>query len=419
MSKKKVTNQVESEATPFDFDNYRQEVIKGLMSGKKLTGDDGLLKPLIANFVEGALAAELADHLAEERAAGIANKRNGLAGKELRTESGPVDITYQRDRNGSFEPITVKKRQKQMGLGFDNQILELYAMSNSIEDIRLHLTKMYGAEMSQARISGVINQTWERVEAWHNRPLDACYIVMFIDAVHVLVRRDGQMRKVALYVIYGISTEGKREIIALIPGQGCESATEWSRCLQQLKNRGIQDVFYICSDGLAGLREVISEAFSQANIQRCMVHKMRNCFRLLDDKDSKQVMRQLKEVYNAVNEAEAKRKLEDFGKYWEGKYDVVVELWNKDWPDLMGCMDLSPALKKLTYTTNAIENLNREIRRVTKTKGGWTSDKSLLIQLFLSLERKKGSWNKTVQSWASIRRELIRSHGTRFTQHIE
>lgn len=419
MSKKKVTKQVDTEATAFDFDSYRQEVIKGLMSGKKLTGDDGLLKPLIANFVEGALAAELEDHLADERAAGIANKRNGLAGKELRTESGPVDISYQRDRNGSFEPITVKKRQKQMGLGFDNQILELYAMSNSIEDIRLHLTKMYGAEMSQARISGVINQTWERVDEWHNRPLDACYVVMFIDAVHVQVRRDGQMRKVALYVIYGISIEGRREIIALIPGQGSESATEWSRCLQQLKNRGIQDVFYLCSDGLSGLREVIAEAFPQANIQRCMVHKMRNCFRLLDEKDSKEVMRQLKEVYNAVNEAEAKRKLRDFGQYWEGKYDVVVELWEKDWPDLMGCMELSPALKKLTYTTNAIENLNREIRRVTKTKGGWPSDKSLLIQLFLSLERKKGSWNKTVHSWASIRRELVRSHGIRFTQHIE
>ncbi|MEM7575768.1 MAG: transposase, partial [Bacteroidota bacterium] len=211
----------------------------------------------------------------------------------------------------------------------------------------------------------------------------------------------------------------RREIIAFIPGQGAESATEWGRCLEQLKNRGLEDVFYICSDGLTGLRDVIHEAFPQASIQRCMVHKIRNCFKLLDDKDSKQVLRQLKEVYNAVNEAEAKRKLEDFEAHWQGKYDVVAQLWRKDWDDLMGCMNLSPALKKITYTTNASENLNREIRRVTKTKAAWVSDRAMLIQLFLSLERKKGSWNKTVHGWASIRRELIRSHGTRFTQHID
>lgn len=416
MAKKESSNKDASE--DFDFESYRKEVIAGLMAGAPLTGENGLLKPLIADFVQGALDAELDDHIREEQALGIANKRNGKQSKAIRSESGTTRIEYSRDRNGTFEPLTVKKREHQLFTGFDNQILELYAMSNSIADIKMHLKKMYGAEMSEARISNVINSTWERVNEWQTRLLPACLVVLFIDAVHINIRRDGVMKKVALYVTYGITVEGRREIIALIPGQGAESATEWGRCLQQLKNRGLSDVIHICSDGLAGLREVVSDVYPQASIQRCIVHKMRNCMRLLDDKDSKQVIRQLKEVYNAVNEAEAKRKLEDFDTHWEGKYKAVSDLWRKDWDDLMGCMELSPALKKLTYTTNAIENLNREIRRVTKTKSGWVNDRALLIQLSLALERKKGSWNKTVHGWASISRELARTHQERFLKHL-
>lgn len=415
MSKKK---QQEQSSENFDFAAYRKEVIAGLMAGASLTGENGLLKPLIADFVEGALQAEMDDHLATDKSQGIANKRNGKLSKEIRSESGTARIEYSRDRNGTFEPVTVKKREHQLHTGFDNQILELYAMSNSIADIKMHLEKMYGAEMSEGRISSVINAVWERVEEWQTRLLPACVVVLFIDAVHVNIRRNGVMKKVALYVTYAITTEGKREIIALIPGQGGESATEWGRCLQQLRNRGLADVLHICSDGLAGLREVVSDIYPEASIQRCIVHKMRNCMRLLDEKDAKLVVRQLKEVYNAVNEPEAKRKLEDFDTYWEGKYKAVSDLWRKDWDDLMGCMTLSPALKKLTYTTNAIENLNREIRRVTKTKSGWVNDRALLIQLFLALERKKGSWNKVVRGWASISRELARTHQERFTKHL-
>ncbi|MCI4649020.1 IS256 family transposase [Phaeodactylibacter sp.] len=402
----------------FDFESYRQTVIQGLMQGKGLTGEEGLLKPLIANFIEGALSAELEDNLAQSKAEGTANKRNGKQSKQIRTESGEVEVHYSRDREGTFEPLTVKKRHHEFGLRLDNQILELYAMSNSVSDIRTHLERMYGAQMSESRISNVINQTWDRVEAWRNAPLAPMLAVLFIDAVHVDVRRDGQVRRIALYVMYGISIEGERQVIALIPGQGAEGAVEWGRCLEQLKQRGLQDVLYICSDGLSGLREVIAEAFPLANIQRCVVHKIRNTFRLLDEKDSRQVLRQLKEVYHAVNEAEARRKLDDFGRYWDGKYDLVVNLWLKDWEDLMGCMNLSPALKKLIYTTNAIENLNREIRRVTKAKAGWVSDRALLIQLFLALDRKRSSWNKNVFEWNAIHRELAATHGERFTKYI-
>lgn len=417
MAKNKTSSGV-AQPEDFDFVTFRQQVITGLLEGKSLTGESGLLKPLIADFVEGALSAEMDAHLAEQKAQGIANKRNGKLSKDIRSESGTTSIEYSRDRNGSFEPLTVKKRQHELATGFDNQILELYAMSNSIADIRTHLQKMYGAEMSEGRISNVINTTWERVDEWQTRLLPSCMVVLFIDAVHMNIRREGQMKKVALYVAYGITVEGKREVVALIPGQAAESATEWGRCLQQLKNRGLTDIFYICSDGLSGLRQVVEDIYPEAGIQRCIVHKMRNCMRLLDDKDSKEALRQLKGVYNAVNEAEARRKLEDFAAHWKGKYDSIVELWLKDWDDLMGCMALSPALKKLTYTTNAIENLNREIRRVTKTKSGWVSDRAMLIQLFLSLERKKGSWNKTVHGWASISRELSRSHGERFIKHL-
>lgn len=406
------------ESSEFDFEKYRSEVIQGLIAGKGLTGDDGLLKPLIQNFIEGALSAELKDHLETEQSEGVDNKRNGQQSKQVRSQSGELRINYSRDRNGTFYPITVKKRQHELGLGFDNQILELYAMSNSVNDIRIHLERMYGVEMSESRISNVINTTWDRVEAWRNDPLPPLLAVLFIDAVHVDVRRDGHMKRIALYVMYGITAEGERQIIGLIPGQGAESATEWGRCFQQLIHRGLKDVLYVCSDGLAGLREVILQAFPLANIQRCIVHKVRNTFSLLDDKDSRQVLNQLKAVYNSVNEAEARRKLDDFGRFWKGKYDVVVQLWLKDWDDLMGCMNLSPTLKKLIYTTNAIENLNREIRRITKTKGGWVSDQALLIQLFLALDRKKDSWNKKVFGWSAIHRELLETHGERFAKYF-
>ena len=416
--KKKERPEEEVPASDFDYASFRDQVISGLISGKPLTGESGLLKPLIADFVQGALDAEMEDHLETERCEGIANRRNGKQHKKIRTESGDLPIEYDRDRNSSFTPITVKKREHQLGLGFDNQILELYAMSNSVADIRLHLDRMYGTQMSESRISSVINSTWDRVKTWQERPLPALYVVLFIDAVHLKVRRSDGVATIALYVVYGITTEGKREIVALYPGQGAEGAGEWGRCLQELKNRGLEDVLIICSDGLAGLHEVLTEAFPLARIQRCVVHKIRNCFQLLDNKDSKEVLKELKGVYHAINEPAAKMALEDFKNHWNGKYDVVAQMWEKDWEQLTACMDLPMALRKITYTTNAIENLNREIRRVTKTKGAWVSDKALLIQLFLSLERNKKSWNKKIHQWASVRRELIQTFGDRFSKHI-
>lgn len=417
---KKQKNSKSPKVTDFNFEEFRKEVVEGLMAGKGLLGEEGLLKPLIANFVETALDAELDHHLKEERSESGAkpNKRNGKLSKTLRTPSGEVSINYSRDRTGTFEPVIVGKRQRELPTGFDAQILELYAMSNSIADIKIHLDKMYGAHMSESRISDVVNSVWEQVAAWHKRPLPACYVVLFVDAIHITVCRQGTYSKVAVYVIYGITVEGKRDIVALFVGQGGESATEWGRCLQDIKSRGLEDVLHICSDGLPGLHEVLSEAFPLSSIQRCVVHKMRNCMRLIDEKDRRQVIKQLKEVYTSVNEAQARQRLKDFGENWKGKYDCIVTLWEKDWTELMACMDLGVELRKITYTNNAIENLNREIRRVTKTKGGWPSEKALLIQLYLSLERKANSWNKKIRNWATIQRELVDRFGERYTKHI-
>jgi len=403
----------------FDYSAYEKEVVAGLIQGKGLMGAEGLLRPLIARFVEVALDAEMSDHLGREQALGkTSNRRNGSQSKMIRTPSGETTITYSRDRNGTFEPVTVRKRQHDLPSGFDEQILELYAMGNSLSDIGLHLRRMYGVEMSESRLSLVINGVWDMVCDWHKRPLAACYVVLFIDAVHVDIRRDGLYSKKALYVMYGIGVDGKRDLVGLVVGQGCESATEWGRVLENLKNRGLEDVLHICSDGLTGLKEVLQEAYPLSTIQRCVVHKIRNCFKLIDEKDKRKVLRQLKEVYTAVNEATAKRKLQDFSRYWKGKYDCIVQMWEKDWTELMACMQLGPAFRKITYTTNAIENLNREIRRICKGKGAWPSDKALLIQLHLSLERRASSWNKKVRGWASIQRELTQTYGERFTKHL-
>lgn len=424
MKKKKTSNldtslsSGSSGENEFDFTLFKKQVISGLMQGKPLTGEDGLLKPLIANFVEAALDAEMGNHIAEEKSLGITNRRNGKKSKSIRTSLGTVEINYDRDRNGSFEPITVRKRQHELGVGFDNQILELYAMGTSVSNIESHLLNMYGAQMSQSRISDVINSTWEVVKAWQNRPLPSLYVVLFVDAIQFKIRRDGAVQPTALYVMYGITVEGQREIVALYAGQSVESATEWARCLADLKRRGLEDVLILCSDGLTGLKSVLEETFPLAKIQRCVVHKIRNCFKFLDNKDSKLVLQQLKGIYMAVNEVAAKQALEDFGNYWNGKYEVIVQLWLKDWDELMACMQFGPTLRKITYTTNAVENLNREIRRITKSKGAWVSDKALMIQLFLALERSKKSWHKKVHNWASVQRELSEIFGTRFTKYL-
>lgn len=418
--KKKAKTEKTKSKEDFDFETFQKEVVSGLMNGKGLLGEEGLLKPLIAQFVEAALDAELSHHIETEsrHPEYKTNKRNGKRSKEIRSEAGAVEITYSRDRQGTFEPVTVGKRQYEMASGFDEQILELYAMGNSLSDIRLHLEKMYGASMSESRISSVVNATWDVVNAWHKRLLPPCYVILFVDAIHISVCRNGHYSKVAVYVMYGVTVEGRREIVALHVGQGGESAAEWGRCLQDIKNRGVEDVFHICSDGLPGLKEVLSEAFPLSSIQRCVVHKMRNCMKLIDDKDSRLVIKQLREVYTAINESQARMRLDDFQAAWDGKYDCIVQLWEKDWDELMACMNLGVRLRKITYTTNAIENLNREIRRVTKTKGGWPSEKSLLIQLHLSLERKKDSWNRKIRAWASIQRELILTHGERYQKYL-
>jgi len=231
MRKKKGKDKAVNGQEDFDFESYQKEVIAGLMRGEGLLGESGLLKPLIAQFVESAMEAELEDHIEESRGSSTEedskNKRNGYQTKQIRTPSGEVNIKYGRDRAGTFDPVTVRKRQHELAIGFDQQILELYAMSNSISDIRLHLEKMYGAQMSESRISNVINATWELVDAWHKRPLAACYVVVFIDAIHIDICQDGHYSKVAVYVVYGITVDGKRDIIALYVGQGGESATEW------------------------------------------------------------------------------------------------------------------------------------------------------------------------------------------------
>lgn len=411
---------VEKKSVDFDYKSYEQEVLSGLMSGKNLIGDGGLLQPMIKHFVEAALQSELSSHLAREKKIDPTNtnKRNGKQSKKIRTVSGEIPIEYSRDRNSSFQPVTVKKQAHELSFGFDKQIIELYACGASLSDISLHLRNMYGVSMDEDTLSNVIRSTWHLVNTWHTRLLNPCYVVLFFDAVHITVCRDGVYSKRALYVVYGIKPDGYREIVALTLGQGGESSSEWSRCIADLKNRGVEEVFFICSDGLSGLNSVFEEHFPQAHIQRCIVHKIRNCFSLIDEKDRKLVLKQLKDVYTAVNESIARERLEYFKDYWQGKYDCIYNLWDKDWTALMACMNFIPTLRKLIYTNNPVENLNREIRRITKSKGGWKSEKALLIQLFHSLERKSKSWEKKVHAWASIKRELIAKFGERFNKYL-
>jgi len=378
-----------------------------------LLGKDGLIKELTARLVERALEAELTDHLGYEKhhpaGRGSGNSRNGHGRKTLTTDSGPVEIAVPRDRKGDFEPRLVPKRQSRMP-SFDEKVISLYARGMTTREIQGHLEELYGTEVSPTLISNVTAAVLDEVTAWQARPLESLYPIVYLDAIFVKVRdaeRGGRVVKKAVYLALGINLSGEKELLGMWIAES-EGAKFWLGVLTELQSRGLDDVFIFCVDGLTGFEEAIEAAYARSVVQLCIVHMVRNSLRFVSWKDRKAVAKGLKAIYRAATVDEAARQLERFAREWDEKYPTISRLWRSCWDRVIPFFAYPPAIRKVIYTTNAIESINRQLRKTLKTRGALPSDEAARKLLYLALGRASKKWTRPVRDWkAALNRFAI------------
>jgi len=404
----------------FDYARFEANAIEKLREGKELIGNDGILKELIQRIVGAALEGELTHHLAKEKESGNQNRRNGLVSKRLKTTVGEIPITRSRDRDGTFKPILVKDWDRNLNSGLDNQVLELYARGNSVSETRELIEKMYGVPLSAGQITAITDSVWEDVVKWKGRALEAFYALIYLDAIYFKIRENGKVVTKAIYTVYGINAHGQRDILDLHIGQAeAEGAKEWGRLLEKIKERGVEDVLFFAVDGLAGFGAAILEVFPNSLVQRCIVHMIRTSLKFVDDSDRRAICKDLKTIYTADDEAAGIQALDKFAEKWDKKYPIVSKKWKDNWTELTAFFGFNAAVRRLIYTTNAVEGLHRMMRKVTKTKAAFTNEKALLKILYLNLIRNPKSWKRKVFNWAAISRSLTREFGERFSKHFE
>lgn len=398
-------------------ESYRNEIKEGLYSGKRWLGPNGVFTDLLQSFVDAALEGEMDVHLEQNREEGLKNRRNGHGVKKLKTQGGELSLRPPRDREGSFDPIIVEKRKRSLQTGLDEIILSLYAKGNSVEDIHRLLFEIYGVNYSTSAISMITDRVWPEVLAWQQRPLQGCYSVVYLDGIHFRVKQEGKFQEKCVYTVYGIDCEGQRDILGLYMDQR-ESASMWGQILEDLQRRGVQDILFACIDGLSGFKQSIEQVYPQAIVQRCIVHKIRNSVRFVPDKDMKKICADLRTIYTAANESQARQALDVFRDKWGKQGERIGKMWEQDWEELMAFMNFGTHLRRMIYTTNPVEAVHRIIRKVTKSKGAWISEKALTKQLYLTLTRNEKSWKRKAFHWKAIQIELIDKFGDRYAQWI-
>jgi len=396
---------------------YRKKVERGLMEGKELIGPDGVFTELLQSLVNAALEGEMDHHLSEERSRGEKNRRNGRGEKQVKTKGGAFSVSPPRDRNGTFDPVTVEKRKSTLNTGLDDNILALYGKGNSVDDIHQLLKQIYGVECSTSAISAITERIWPEIIEWQQRPLKPCYAIIYLDGMHFRVKVDGVFVDRCVYSIYSVDTDGNRDVLGIYLSES-ESANEWGIVLEDLKRRGVQDIMMVSIDGLAGFKQAIGHVFPQTIIQRCIVHKIRNSVRFISHKKKKELCADLRKVYTAANRTQAQIALSAFRVKWGKDGERIADSWEKDWEELMSFMEFGENIRRMIYTTNPVEALHRVIRKVTKSKGAWISEKALTKQLYLTLVSNEKSWKKKAFGFKAIQLELIEKFGERYEQWI-
>ena len=383
-------------------DELLAELVKG-KSPEEILGQGGILKQLTKRLVENALEGEMTEHLGYEPHApegnNTGNSRNGMGEKTIHTDTGSVEISVPRDRASTFDPKLVRKRQRRLE-GFDDKVLSLYARGMTTREIQGHLKELYGTEISPALISNVTDSVLKDVEAWQNRPLDSTYPIVYLDALHLKMRLDGLVQTRAVYLALGVNLEGRKELLGLWIGEK-EGSKFWLSILTELRNRGVQDILIACVDGLTGFPEAIESEFPKTQVQLCIVHMVRNSLRYVSWKERKIVAKDLRAIYTAATTDSAWSMLESFAEKWDARFPNISRSWRDRWEQVIPFFAYPPEIRKVIYTTNAIESIQSQLRRVTRQRGAFPTPESVKKVLFLAIDRISERWSRPIRDWVA------------------
>lgn len=389
----------------FDYEEVKNKALAQLKTGQPLLGKGGALAPLFKSFLEAALEAELDGHLQEHKEDEV-NRRNGYGSKQLRTSEGTLELTTPRDRAGSFEPEIVKKRQTILADSLESKIIGLYGLGMSLRDISAHIKEMYDTEISHTILSEITDRVIPAIKLWQAHPLETIYTIVWLDAMYYKVKDEsGHMVTRCLYNVLGITLEGHKQLLGMYIAQS-EGSKFWLTVLTDLQQRGVKDILIACIDNLGGFEEAIASIFPMTEVQSCIVHQLRNTMKYVASKDVKIILSDLKLVYRATSKDQAEMELDLFETKWGIKYPIVIKSWRTNWHKLSTFFKYTADIRRLIYTTNTIEGFHRQIRKVTKTKGAFTSDMALLKLVYLASERIAEKWTMPLQNWALTIQQL-------------
>lgn len=399
-----------------------EQIKQFIKEGNLKTAQDvqNALKEMFGKTLETMLESELENELGyskyDYKSKQTDNSRNGHTKKKIITDSSEMDIQIPRDRKGEFDPIVVKKNQRDVS-SIEDQVISMYAKGMTVRDIQNHLQNIYGIEASPTLISDITNKIYPLIKEWQNRPLQTVYATAFIDAVHYKVRQNSQIVKKAAYMAIGIDLDGKKDVLGIWVGEN-ESAKSWLNVLNELKTRGVQDILIICVDNLSGISDSIAASFPKTDIQKCIVHQIRNSTKYVSYKDLKSFTADLKPIYQASSEDNARYQLDNFASKWEVKYPLAVKAWQKNWDELVTFFKYPPEIRRIIYTTNVIESYNRQLRKVTKAKSVFPDDDSLMKMLYLVTMDVTEKWTMRIPNWGMILAQLSLQFEERVTNYI-
>ena len=382
-------------------DNLLNSLMKDYKKPEDILGETGLLKQLTKQLLERAMQTEMTEHLGYEKHAPVNkqtdNSRNGTYKKQIKGEFGNLEIAVPRDRDSSFEPIILPKGQSRFS-GFDDKIIALYARGMTTRDIQAHLEEMYGVEVSPSLVSQVTRAVQEEVTLWQNRPLDEVYPIIYLDAIRVKVRQEGRVINKAVYLAIGVNLDGIKEVLGMWTAE-TEGAKFWLFVVTELKNRGVKDIFIACVDGLKGFPEAIETVFPDTQVQLCLVHMVRHSLKYVTWRHRKEVATDLKAIYQSSTIEEAEMYLEQFESKWNTNYPTIGKSWRRNWERITPLFSYPPDIRKAIYTTNTIESVNMSLRRITKNRGSFPSDESILKLLYLALRNISKRWTMPIRNW--------------------
>jgi len=386
------------------FTKLQDEALAKVLRGGPVLGENGAFTELLKKFVESALEAEIDAHLTkEERSNG--NKRNGYGKKKLHTSLGTIDIEPPFDRHSTFDPQIVKKRESIMAESFSHQILSLYSSGMSTRDISKHIEDLYGSSISASTISEITDKIIPEIKQWQSRPLESIYPIVYLDAIYFKVREEGHVKNKAIYSILGINRNGMKEILGLYSSEH-ESSRYWLGVLSELKNRGLEDICIACIDNLSGFSQAIESIFPQCEVQPCIIHQIRNSNKYVIEQDRKSFNADLKEIYGAINKEMAELALDKLESKWGKKHPSVIRSWRNNWERLSTFFKYDKMIRKIIYTTNIVEGYHRQLRQVSKTKGSFSTEMSLIKLLYLKIEKITKSWKGPILNWKLIYQQL-------------